>query len=274
MSDHAVAGRAWDDEFGEQPPYRAVLVVDTKEFGSNSDTTQDLLARTVPDVLARAFQRAELVHVWQDALFPHDTGDGVGIGFDSRYLPLVVGRFFDALQDVLAEQNRQLQAHDRRTRLRMRASLHVGPVREQDRGGRLAGVGSTVITAHRLLDSSAVREGLTRSDPEQTFLSVVLSQRVFDDVLATGYASLPTSRVVPVSVHVKELAGTAYVYVPNPSGDLLTHGVAEYQREPETASGTQPRSVSDGVANIMTGVHNGTSIQVGHLGGDMHTGPS
>ncbi|HEV2782720.1 MAG TPA: hypothetical protein VGX25_25290 [Actinophytocola sp.] len=258
----------------ELPPYRAVLVVDARAFGSNSDPDQELLAEAVPDVVALAFERAALTHVWENALFPHNTGDGMGIGFDVRHLPSVVDRFFDALQDVLAERDRRWRAHDRRVRLQLRASLNVGPVREPDAGGKSAVVGSTVITTHRLLDSPPVRAVLTRSDPEQTFLAVVLSQRVFDDVLASGYARLPASRVVPTFVRVKEFAGTVYLYVPNPSGDLLTHGIGEYQQQLDAAAAAQADPQPGSVTNTMTGTHSGPAIQVGHLHGGLHTGPS
>src|SRR5207248_3047676 len=107
----------------------------------------------------------------------------------------------------------------RHTTIRMRASINVGPVREVDPSGEVAVVGSTVITTHRLLDAQPVRDVLARSDPEQTFLSVAMSQRVFDDVLASEYATLPASRMVPRFIQVKEFSGTVYLYVPNPSGD-------------------------------------------------------
>jgi hypothetical protein len=262
------------DVLTELPPYRGVLVVDTKEFGSNSDAGQALLADAVPDVVALAFERAKLAHVWQDALFPHNTGDGFGIGFDTRHLPAVVTRFFDTLQDVLAERDVRLRAHSRRMRLRMRASLNVGPVQEPDAQGNTAVVGSTVITTHRLLDAPAVRDVLVRSDPEQTFLSVALSQRVFDDVLASEYATLPPSRVVPRLVQVKEFTGTVYLYVPNPSGDLLRDGFGdseEYQEELANAKVVQEQIPAGSTTNIMSGTHTGTAIQVGHLHGGVNT---
>src|SRR5690242_21754306 len=92
-----VPGERRDRMTGEDelPPYRAVLVVDTKEFGAHSDREQAVLADAVPDVLALAFGRAGLAHVWHEALFPHGTGDGFGLGFDTRHLPGVVMRFFD-----------------------------------------------------------------------------------------------------------------------------------------------------------------------------------
>ncbi|AHH95261.1 hypothetical protein [Kutzneria albida] len=266
MSDH----QSTEDEPAELPPYRAVLVVDTKEFGSNSDPGQQRLAEIIPDVLARAFERAGLGNVWSQALFPHNTGDGFGIGFPTRHLPAVVSKVLDTLQDILAERHRQLRGHG--LRLRMRASLNVGPVREPDPDGMTAVVGNTVITTHRLLDAAPVRALLTRSDPDQTFLSVALSQRVFEDVVASGYSTLPLSRVVPTPVQVKEFTGTVYLYVPNPSGELLDRGLGDHQQDAVTAEQVGPPRRRGGVTNIMTGTHGGTAIQVGHLHGGLHTG--
>jgi hypothetical protein len=269
MSGHGVEG----DGPVELPPYRAVLVVDTKDFGGNSDPGQQVLAQAIPDVVALAFERAGLAAVWREALFPHNTGDGFGIGFDTRHLPAVVSRFFDVLQDVLAERDSRLRVRDRALRLRMRASLNVGPVREPDPQGSTGVVGNAAITTHRLLDAPPVRDVLTRSDPDQTFLSVVLSQRVFDDVLASGYATLSASRVVPRLVRVKEFTGTVYLYVPKPSGDLLTNGIAaEYQEELDAAKAVQaPPPAAESITNSITGgSHSGTTIQVGRLYGGVH----
>lgn len=251
----------------ELPPYRAVLVVDAKEFGRNTDTGQAFLADMIPDVLSLAFERAGLADVWRDALFPHNTGDGVGIGFDTRHLPAVVSRLFDTLQDVLAERDRVLRARGRDVRLRMRASLNVGPVREAD--GSSSVVGATVINTHRLLDAAVVRDLLARSDPDHTFLAVVLSQRVFDDVVASEYATLPPSRLVPTTVQVKEYVGAVYLYVPKLTGDLLAHGVDGQPAAPTTA--TDDEHPPGNISNVIRGgTHSGTTIQVGHLRGGIH----
>ncbi|OLF12828.1 hypothetical protein BLA60_06040 [Actinophytocola xinjiangensis] len=251
-------------EVTELPPYRAVLVVDAKDFGGNSDPDQELLAEAVPGVVALAFERAGLGQVFREALFPHNSGDGLGIGFDTRHLPGVVSHVFDALQAVLAERDRALRARGRGLRLRLRASLNIGPVREPDPRGRAGVVGQAVIATHRMLDASAVRDVLTRSDPEVTFLAVALSQRVFHDVVASGYARLSTSRLVPVAVRVKEFADTVHLYVPTPSGELLAHGV-DGRPGPEPAPPAPPPA---GVNNTISGgTHTGTTIQVGHLHG-------
>lgn len=263
-----------EEESSELPPYRAVLVVDTKDLGSNPDVTQAAMADAIPGILTLAFERAGLGHVWQDALFPHNTGDGFGIGFDTRYLPAVVSRFFDTLQDVLAEHDMRARKHRRGGSLRMRASLNIGPVRELGADSESAVVGSAVITTHRLLDAAPVRNVLTRSDPEQTYLSVALSQRVFDDVLASGYATLPPSQVVPTAVKVKEFTGTVYLYVPNPSGDLLIRGIGDdpdYRTELDNAKAELDIPRHGSTANTISGgTHSGTTIQVGNLHGGLH----
>ncbi|WP_370967921.1 hypothetical protein [Amycolatopsis sp. cg9] len=254
----------------ELPPYRALLVVDTKGFGSNSDADQGVLAAMIPDVLGQAFERAGLGEVWKTALFPHGTGDGYGVGFEPRFLPAVVSKFFDALESVLAERDVRLRATSRYLRMRMRASLNVGPIREADGESSAVAIGAAVITTHRLLDSAPVREVLTLSDPDQTFLSVVLSQRIFEDVLASGYATLPKSRVVPADVEVKEYRGTVYLYVPNPSGELLRRGVGTgYEKKLAATEEVRP----EGTTNVITGMHGGTAIQIGRVHGNVnHSG--
>ncbi|HWO66265.1 MAG TPA: hypothetical protein VNO31_40155 [Umezawaea sp.] len=258
------------------PPYRAVLVVDTKDFGSNDDVVQQAVAESIYEIVTRAFKRADLAHVVETPLFPHLTGDGVGLGFDTRHLPAVVSGFFDALQDELAERDSRMRAFGRGASLRMRASLNVGPVSDPGPDGRSAVVGSTVITAHRLLDSAPVRAALSGSDPEQTFVSAVLSHRVFEDVLVSGYATLPPSRVAPVRVAVKEFTGTVYLYVPNPSGDLLRDGFGSDYRAEVGAVAPDPDPQPRGTVtnNTFSGTSQAPVFQIGHLHGGVRHGQS
>jgi len=216
------------------------------------------------------FARAGLPDVWREALFPRNTGDGFSIVFDTRHLPAVVTRFFDTLQNVLAERDLPLRTHGRGLRMRMRASLNIGPVRDVDSESDSCPAGAAMVTTHRLLDAAVVRNALARSDPDQTFVSVALSQRVFDDVVSGGYASLPASRVVQSRVQIKEFTGIAYLYVPNPSGELLRYGLGR-----DGGRGTEPAAARlpppGSTTNIMTGTHSGVTLQVGHLHGGVHS---
>ncbi|WP_018682978.1 hypothetical protein [Actinokineospora enzanensis] len=250
----------------ELPPYRAVLVVDTERYGSNPDLAQQVLAQAVPDVLGLAFARCGLGHVWEGRLFPQDTGDGVGIGFDTKYLPGVIGRLFPALQEVLAERDVRLRERDRGLRLRLRGALHVGPV-------LMPGGGRALVNTHRLLEADVLRGALRRSDPDRTFFAVLLSGRVYDDVVDSGYVRL---NVAPTDVRVKELSTKAYLHVPVMSGDLVGSGLVAAGAEivgEEGAAGADLRQrvpAAGDVHNVMNGVHTGTAIQVGHLHGGLH----
>ncbi|GLY40313.1 hypothetical protein Amsp01_063360 [Amycolatopsis sp. NBRC 101858] len=261
-----------DDVLAELPPYRALLVVDTKGFGSNPDATQAMMSAAIPDVLSQAFAGAGLGEIWETALFPHGTGDGYGLGFDPRFLPAVVTRFFDELQTVLAARDARLRSAARSVRLRMRASLNVGPILAPAPGTTsAAAIGSAAITTHRLLDAAPVRAVLERSDPDQTFLAVALSQRVFEDVLASEYAKLPATKVVPADVSVKEYCGTIYLYIPNPSGDLLRYGYGAggYAEDLAVAKAKIEPPPPGSTTNVISGTQNGTAIQVGHVHGDL-----
>lgn len=252
----------------ELPPYRAVLVVDTMRFGSGDDPTQYAMADTMMEIISRAFERAGLAEVWDEAVHSYGTGDGMAMGFDTKYLPFVIGTFFDALQDELADRDRRFRAHHRNRRMRMRAALHVGPVRKKPDGEAAGITGQTVVTTHRMVDTQPLREALERSDEDITFLAAALSERVYQDVVAAGYSSVTTSRVVDRSTEIKEFAGRLYLYVPKPSGGLLDNGIGERQPAPEpTADEPQPQSHGETYNNYASGQHGGTTIQVGRLNG-------
>ncbi|WP_035304642.1 hypothetical protein [Actinokineospora inagensis] len=246
----------------ELPPYRAVLAVDAERYGSNTDPGQRRLAEAIPEVIRVAFAKSGLAGAWEERLYAQDTGDGLGLCLDPRHLPALVARLFGVLQEVLTARDVWMREADRALRLRLRAALHVGPVL-QPGGGR------ALVTAHRLLDAAPLRDALKRSDPDRTFLAVILSNRVHDDVIAAGYATLPTT---PVDVHIKEYEAAAHLHIPHPTGDLLASGLVPAAPDPTPPPPPQPRQDPRlaPVHNVITGgQHSGTTIQVGHLHGGL-----
>ncbi|GAA2993193.1 hypothetical protein GCM10010483_42080 [Actinokineospora diospyrosa] len=105
--------------------------------------------------------------------------------------------------------------------VRMRATVHIGPLT----GGRAveAGNGEARVQAHRLLDAGPVRALLDRSGPG-TRVAAVVSERAYADAVVSGYAGDDPNLYVPVPVRVKSFAQTAYLRVPVPTGELLSHG--------------------------------------------------
>ncbi|PSL53300.1 hypothetical protein B0I31_10990 [Saccharothrix carnea] len=131
-----------------------------------------------------------------------DTGDGLLAflppGSDvNRALPLLLRRTADRLAHGNAE------AQDR---LRLRMAVVLGPVGRSELG--FSGTAATV--AGRLLDCAPLREQVV-AQPERD-LAVVLSDHVYEFVVAEGVPGLPREQFSPVKVRVKELATEAWLW--------------------------------------------------------------
>jgi len=196
------------------PPYRAVLVVDCEKFNGNPSRCQPELAGGIPQVLQKTLNRCGLAGFWRGSRFRHHVGDGYVLGMDPHRLPWLVDPFLRQLQLVLAEHDRTLRAIDRGLRLRLRVSIHIGPITEI---GATGGCGRPMNDAHRLLDSTIVRTALASSDPNVTFVAALLSQRVYEDVVLAGYTSMRPTELTPHDVAVKEFRQRAWLFVPKPS---------------------------------------------------------
>jgi hypothetical protein len=219
------------------PPLRAVLVVDAERFSKVPSAQQSPLNATIENVLDAAFARAGLAEAWADRRFSTHTGDGYVVGLPVEWLPQLVHPFLDELQAELKDR------HDRRMHsdppLRLRASLHYGPL--PDEGRPNDGVGQPMVDAHRLVDADVLRRALREGHHEVTFLAALVSQRVFDDVVKAGYTKLHVAQFRPVEVTVKTFEESAYLYVPQSGpvepGERGEPGAADAGRPPRpTAS--------------------------------------
>jgi hypothetical protein len=203
------------------PPYRAMLVVDLKDFSGVPAAEQGTVGGRIPDLMHDTFLRMGHGYLWAEAKFRDHTGDGYAMGFHTRNLPILVDSFSSTLQQELADLGRRTGVPQR-----MRVSLSVGPLTD-GAGPRIRdGQGAARIETHRLLDSEPVRDLLTRSNPQVTLVATVISARVYQDVVVGGYSELRADHFVAAPVKVKSYEGKAYLHVPLPSGDLLTNGFA------------------------------------------------
>jgi hypothetical protein len=207
------------------PPYRAVLVVDARRFSDNSSAHQTLLNARIVQVLEAAFIRAGLGDAWEGRRFSGHTGDGYIAGLPPETLPHVLHPFLRELQAELRERDRRRGGWE--PRLRLRASVHLGPLPDN-------GVGAPMTETHRLLDSDQVRQALNESHEEVTFLAVILSQRVYQDVIEGGYTALHPAQFTEVEATAKRFAERAYLYVPEPSvsARLPDQAVSPAERPP------------------------------------------
>ncbi|MFE6780122.1 hypothetical protein [Streptomyces sp. NPDC057702] len=199
------------------PPYRGIVAVDAKGFTGYPAIEHGTISRAIPQLLQRAFERADIAHVWQDQRFPASTGDGYVFGFDPRWMPYLIHPWLHTLQDVLAE----FTVHSTgAVRIRLRVSLHIGPL--PDTGEEFDGNGTPRNDTHRLLDSRPVKAMLAASNENITQVAAILSDRCYQDAVESGYTGRHTDHFieVPATVEGKRFDQRAWLYVPAPSGNL------------------------------------------------------
>ncbi|MCP2334699.1 FHA domain-containing protein [Actinomadura rupiterrae] len=196
--------------------------MDLEGFTRNAAVRQPNLSEAVPRVLETAMRRSGLS--WEDRRFPQSTGDGYILGLPVESVPLVLHPFLGELQAVLEEETRALRALDPALRLRMRVSVHLGPLPYTGGESPSDGIGKPLNDACRLLDSDPPRKALLLTDPEVTRVAAVISSRVHEDVVEAGFTALRPSELIPVHAQVKQFSEDAWLFIPAPSGVLLSQG--------------------------------------------------
>jgi len=215
-------------ESRDLPPYRAILVVDARSFSERPSAQQAELSARVERVLHAAFVRAGLADAWVDRRFAAHTGDGYIVGLPPERLPHLLHPLLRELQAELHEED--LRRSTREPRLRLRASIHVGPV--PDRGLANDGVGKPMTDTHRLLDCDHVRRCLGETHEDVTFLAAIVSERAYADAVEGGYTGLHPAQFIEVVASAKRFTERAYLHVPQLSGHLLRSGLGEPAEAP------------------------------------------
>lgn len=214
MARHTVFGR------------RILLSADAKGYGSKDHPRQRDIQTGLIAVLDQAAGRAGLDRsTWER----QPAGDG-----ELSVLPpgepelelIVVDDFVRELHNALANHN-----HDRAmdARLRLRLAIHHGVAVPADNGFS----GQGIITVSRLVDGPPVKAALEIVPDAQ--LAVVLSERVFADVVVQRQTSLSPTDFRRVTVRNKEFVEPAYLYLPR--HDVRSISLPE---EPDDQAGQGP----------------------------------
>ncbi|MFC6882942.1 FHA domain-containing protein [Actinomadura yumaensis] len=260
------------------PSYVTVLAVDLERFTANPSASLTGLSEAVPRVLETAMRRSGLD--WAERRFPQGTGDGYVLGLPVERTPLLLHPFLNELQCVLEEEAVRLRAEDPGARMRMRVSVHLGPLPDGGGEGAANGVGKPMNDAHRLLDCGPLRAALAAADPEVTLVAGIVSRRVYEDVVEAGYTALRPSELRRVDARVKRFAEPAWLYVPKPSwgagANPDRHGAQPARNDqpapseqavPSGPAGAVPPGpvVGQGTGNRMTTGSAGNVVQAGRV---------
>ncbi|QLE74872.1 hypothetical protein FGW37_27685 [Streptomyces rectiverticillatus] len=253
------------------PPYRGILAVDAKDFTGRPAVEHVRITPLIPQLLQQALERAGLGQLWQDQRFANNTGDGFVFGFDPTALPRVIHPFLIELQELLTDYNIHATATGG---LRLRVSLHVGPL--PDSGAPGDGNGTPRNDTHRLLDSRPVRAMLAGSSENTTHVAAILSQRVFEDAVLSGYTRLHPDRFIEVAATVedKNFQQSAWLHVPAPSGGLYDRRILGEQQAAGTPSAPAeaPRTPAarPGTGSTVTYHQNRGFVSHGDVHGGQH----
>ena len=223
------------------PPYRAIFAVDAKDFTRLPGSVHEDTSAAIKTVVGNALRDAGLEAEWSDPFFFGDTGDGFAVGLPPRILPFLVDPFPALLQERLAQRRNERPGE---APLRLRVSLHVGPLPADPAAPSSTGNGAARNDTHRLLDADVVKEALRDVSPEIALVAMIISDRVFDDVVRERYAGLHPDNFVSVTARVtgKGFDQPAWLHLPaqpgrpfpngSPQSDELTHFAATVRPTP------------------------------------------
>ncbi|GGI86368.1 hypothetical protein GCM10011581_24320 [Saccharopolyspora subtropica] len=231
--------------------YRGILAVDVHCFGRHNDAQQKMIIDLLPEIIQQSASRAGLPQLW-DGHFRAPRGDGYLFGFHVDLVSAVVDRFFDALQGAMRQRAAQFRAAE--ITLRVRTSLHLGPVQSFDALLTDSPSGKVMVDTGRMVDADSVRALLDHSDPNVTFVASVISNAVMEHVVRAGRTARKPSEFVeaPLQVDAKDYSGVGYLRVPAPSQKLLSSGLLFGQPEPDPEPTTEKRAIA-GTANDVHG---------------------
>ncbi len=203
------------DLIGRAPLNYSIFSTDIAGFGNRRRNDDD--RRSVRDALYRILQETfEACSVPWTACYHEDRGDGTLTIVPPilSTLPLV-----DPLLPLLAAK---LKRHNRQAgdpvRIRLRATLHVGPVFADDNGL----CGHALIHAARMLDAPILKQSLATTDADLVFMA---STHVYDTVIRHCAGLVDPATFQQVRFQVKESRITSWMYVARIASPLdVDHG--------------------------------------------------
>jgi len=133
-----------------------------------------------------------------------DTGDGVRLIFSSEAAAIgLLARFVPWLADALRAQ----RTADPQAGFRLRVAVDAGLV-HRDHGWH----GTPLIMCSRLCDAEPVRQVLRVANGAD--LVLVVSSRVYDEVVRHGYDGIDPASYRSITLQVKETSTTAWIHLP------------------------------------------------------------
>lgn len=183
---------------------RALIVAsDLKGYGGGTDRRHELMQA---EFVAIHRQAAEAAGLSRDEWVTQEGGDGeLAILPATASDPQVVDGYMRALAAAVQRRNEGLAPGER---LRLRVAVAFGTAYRAANGY----AGQAVVVANRLISAESIKRIF--DEKAEANLILILSQRVFDDVVRQEHTSYRPDDFVEVNIQKKEFEGSAWVWVP------------------------------------------------------------
>lgn len=210
------------------------MASDLKGYGRGTDRKQAYLQAGFVAIHRRA---AEAAGLRRDEWPIQEGGDGeLAILPATESEPRVVDQYMRALADALRAHNETRPAADR---LRLRIAVAYGTAYRGANGY----VGQAVVEANRLISAEAIKRLF--DDHKNVNLILILSQRVFDDLVRQEHTSYRPEDFAEIRVREKEYEGSAWIWTPDVAmGDLLAYVRQEAGNAPTSHAPAQAATFS------------------------------
>lgn len=191
--------------------YRLVVAIDIESHSKLNTIEQYDVQADLGEVLDKAATQAGL---GRETWYREIRGDGeLSVLPADTDVALVIARLVQEIELALAERRAEMPC---RPPLRLRVAMHYGTLMQ----GCFGPVGQAPIVASRLLDARITRRALAESVERDLIL--IVSARLYHDVIETGFYGLDANRFSPVRVTVKGVTYCGYVDAKLPSVNKKT----------------------------------------------------
>ncbi|MFB4420100.1 hypothetical protein C5F59_003285 [Streptomyces sp. QL37] len=236
------------------PREHALLVVDMKGYSRIPEARMAPARSDLDSILDTAFEQSGVEMPQRvDGTFD-DTGDGAIFVLPASDTTRLIDPLLGNLNAALCRYDRKSRLHSA-PQIRVRSSVHVGPVSLPDRRNR------AVVEACRLVDSEAVREALDAAEAHGAYLAAAVSEIAFRRTVRDGRTlDLDESHFLSAAARVNgkpEFEEPCRLLVPGVPPVLLGPSITD-------ARGLRP---SPGQAPAPArGAANSSSVVAGHRG--------
>jgi hypothetical protein len=198
-----------------------MFVCDIASFGSadRDDHARAYLRKVLYDGLRASFDAAGVPY---DHCYREDRGDGVMLIVPPSYdTAVLISSVVDGLRGEVRRHNDLASSA---ASLQVRVAVHIGACVSDDHGL----VGDALNHAFRILEAAPLKRALRDSGAG---VGLVVSQRVYEDVVRHGPGLVDPGEYVSITVEVKETAGAAWIRVPGaaPGPEFQVPGDAVFQ---------------------------------------------